>query len=69
MIATAARHGGQLRTAELLLARGADIDATPDYGGHTTALDIAGSTDTRRGRLVTWLRERGATSGEESSTS
>ena len=69
MIATAARHGGQLRTAELLLARGADINATPDYGGHTTALDIAGSTDTRRGRLVTWLRERGATSGEESSTS
>jgi uncharacterized protein len=53
-------HGGQLRTAELLLARGADINATPDYGGDQTPLDMAGSTDTRRGQLVTWLRERGA---------
>jgi hypothetical protein len=56
-------HGGQLRMADLLLARGADIDATPSYSNHMTPLDIAGSTDTRRGQLVTWLRERGATSG------
>jgi uncharacterized protein len=56
-------HGGQLRMADLLLARGADIDATPGYSNHMTPLDIAGSTDTRRGQLVTWLRERGATSG------
>ena len=57
-------HGGQLRMAELLLARGADINATPDYSDRTP-VDIAGSTDTRRGQLVTWLRERGATSAEE----
>ena len=56
-------HGGQLRMAELLLARGADIDATPDYSDQT-ALEVAGSTDTRREQLVNWLRERGATSAE-----
>jgi uncharacterized protein len=55
-------HGGQLRMAELLLARGANIDATPDYSDQT-ALEVAGSTDTRREQLVNWLRERGATSG------
>ena len=53
-------HGGQLRMAELLLARGADINATPDYSHHQTPLDMAGSTDTRRQQLLTWLRERGA---------
>jgi uncharacterized protein len=57
-------HGGQLRTAELLLARGANIDATPDYSDQT-ALEIAGSTDTRREQLVNWLRERGATPARE----
>jgi ankyrin repeat protein len=54
-------HGGQLRMAQLLLARGADIDATPGYSDQTP-IEIAGSADTRRGQLVTWLRERGATS-------
>jgi uncharacterized protein len=57
-------HGGQLRMAQLLLARGADINATPDYSDQTP-LAIAGSTDTRRSQLVTWLRERGATSAQE----
>jgi ankyrin repeat protein len=52
-------HGGQLRMAELLLARGADIDTTPDYTKQTP-LGAAGSLDTRRGQLVTWLRERRA---------
>jgi uncharacterized protein len=52
-------HGGQLRMAELLLARGADIDAQPDYSKQTP-LAVAGSIDTRRGQLVSWLRERGA---------
>jgi uncharacterized protein len=56
-------HGGQLRMAELLLARGADINATPDYSDQT-ALEIAGSPDTRRSQLVSWLRERGAGSAE-----
>ena len=53
-------HGGQLRMAELLLARGADINAIPGYSDQAP-LDVAGSTDTRRGQLVSWLRERGAT--------
>jgi hypothetical protein len=58
-------HGGQLRMAELLLARGADINAIPGYS-EQAPLDVAGSTDTRRGQLVGWLRERGARSAEES---
>ena len=53
-------HGGQLRMAELLLARGADINAIPGYS-EQAPLDVAGSMDTRRGQLVSWLRERGAT--------
>ena len=47
--------------AELLLARGADLNAVPRYSDQAP-LDVAGSTDTRRGQLVSWLRERGATS-------
>jgi ankyrin repeat protein len=43
-------HGGQLRMAALLLARGADIDASPDYAHGMTPLGIAGTTDTRRGQ-------------------
>ena len=58
-------HGGALRMAELLLARGADINTTPGYSHQMTPLDIAGSTDTRRQQLVTWLRERGATTARE----
>jgi ankyrin repeat protein len=56
-------HGGQLRMAELLLARGADVNAIPHYSDQAP-LDIAGSADTRRGQLVSWLRERGATSAK-----
>jgi ankyrin repeat protein len=57
-------HGGQLRMAALLLARGADVDAKPGYSDGTP-LDIAGGPDTRRGKLVTWLREHGATSASD----
>jgi ankyrin repeat protein len=54
-------HGGQPRTAEYLLSRGADINAVP---GHTdkTPLDIAGSPGTRRDTLTDWLRDHGAIS-------
>src|SRR5262249_46596102 len=52
-------HGGQRRVAELLLARGARIDAHPGYTDRTP-LSAAASLDTRRDALVTWLRERGA---------
>jgi ankyrin repeat protein len=53
-----AYHGGQRRVAELLLLRGADANVSPDYSDKS-ALEIAGSLDTRRGFLVTWLREQG----------
>jgi uncharacterized protein len=52
-------HGGQRRAAAYLLARGASVDATQDHSDQT-ALGIAGSMDTRRDLLVTWLREQGA---------
>jgi ankyrin repeat protein len=53
--------GGQRRAAELLMAHGADLNWIPDYG-KGTPLDQAGSIDTGRQALVTWLRERGARS-------
>ncbi|MBV9603251.1 MAG: ankyrin repeat domain-containing protein [Chloroflexi bacterium] len=51
--------GGQRRAAELLLAHGADLNWVPDYA-KGTPLDQAGSIDTGRAALVTWLQERGA---------
>jgi ankyrin repeat protein len=56
-------HGGQRRTAEYLLDKGADIDATPRYSDQTP-LDIAGDLDTQRQNLIEWLRGRGATSAQ-----
>ncbi len=53
--------GGQRRAAELLLAHGADLNWVPDYG-KGTPLDQAGSIDTGRAALVSWLEERGARS-------
>lgn len=52
-------HGGFRRTAESLLARGADINSIPDYAKETP-LEIAASTDTGRQALVAWLRGSGA---------
>jgi len=57
--------GGQRRTAETLVAAGADIDSVPDYAGGSV-LDAARGPDTRRDLLVTWLREHGAGSGSGS---
>lgn len=59
-------HGGQRRTAEYLLARGADINAVPDHSKQTP-LDVAPGPDTRREAVMTFLRERGALSAEETS--
>jgi uncharacterized protein len=59
-------HGGQRRTAEHLLAHGADIDASPEYA-QGTPLDIAGALDTRRQTMVTWLRDLGAGSSNGAS--
>ena len=51
--------GGRRRVAEYLLATGADINWVPDYAKRTP-LDAAGSLDTRRDMLVSWLRDKGA---------
>ncbi len=60
-------HGGQRRTAELLLSLGADINGTPSWGD-LTPLDAADSQDTGRESLVTWLREHGATKSSDVTT-
>jgi hypothetical protein len=52
-------HGGQLRTAQVILSLGAEIDATP-WHSEQTPLDIAGETDTRRATMTEWLRKHGA---------
>jgi uncharacterized protein len=50
-------HGGQRRTAERLLASGADPDASPGYSDQTAA-QIAADPGTQRENLITWLRDR-----------
>ena len=50
-------HGGQRRTAERLLASGADLDGTPGYSDQTAA-EVAAELDTQRENLVTWLHDR-----------
>jgi hypothetical protein len=52
---------GQRRAAEYLLTRGADLDWIPEYADGTP-LDAAGSLGTQKENVVTWLRERGASS-------
>ena len=50
-------HGGQSRTAERLLASGADLSATPGYSDQTPA-EAAAAPGTQRENLVTWLQEQ-----------
>jgi ankyrin repeat protein len=50
-------HGGQRRTAERLLASGADLSATPGYSNQTPA-ETAAAPDTQRENLLTWLHEQ-----------
>jgi ankyrin repeat protein len=50
-------HGGQRRTAERLLASGADLNGTPGYSDQTAA-QVAAELDTQRENLVTWLHDR-----------
>jgi uncharacterized protein len=47
-------HGGQRRTAERLLASGADPSATPGYSDQAPA-EAATDLGTQRENLVTWL--------------
>ena len=49
-------HGGQRRTAERLLAAGADPAFVPRYANGQTAAEAAVSPDTRREALGMWLR-------------
>ncbi len=53
--------GGQRRAAECLLARGADLNWVPEYA-EGTPLDAASGLDARQENVLSWLRERGATS-------
>jgi uncharacterized protein len=54
-------HGGYRRTAEYLLARGADLNWVPDYAKQTPlAIAGAGGLDTGRQALIEWLRAKGA---------
>jgi hypothetical protein len=55
--------GGERRAAEYLLALGADLNWVPDYA-KGTPLDAAGSHDTRRNNVISWLQEQGAASAE-----
>ncbi|HXW43450.1 MAG TPA: ankyrin repeat domain-containing protein [Streptosporangiaceae bacterium] len=52
-------HGGQRRTAERLLACGADLNAHPGYSGQTP-VEVAAELGTQRQNLVTWLHDQGA---------
>jgi ankyrin repeat protein len=54
-------HGGYRRTAEYLLARGADLNWIPDYAKQTP-LEVAEASgqDTGRQALIEWLRAKGA---------
>jgi ankyrin repeat protein len=52
-------HGGQLRAAALLLARGASLDHVP-WHSKDTPLAAARKAGARRDLLATWLAERGA---------
>ena len=56
-------HGGQRRTAERLLASGADLSATPGYSDQPAA-QAAAEIGTQRENLVTWLRDQGAAAGQ-----
>jgi len=56
---------GQRRAAELLLNSGADLNWVPDYA-KGTALDAAGGLGTRQNNVISWLREQGAQSSEQS---
>jgi ankyrin repeat protein len=55
-------HGGQRRTAERLLAGGADPDATPGYSDQTSA-EVAAELGAQRENLVTWLSDRKKAAG------
>jgi ankyrin repeat protein len=56
--------GGQRRTAELLLDRGADPTVTPDYG-RGSVLDVARNHGTQQANLIEWLEQLGVRPAEQ----
>jgi hypothetical protein len=62
-------HGGQLKAARFLHARGADSHVTPPWSEGGTGLDAAkeyeGSDMTTESELVAWLRSIGVTSNRK----
>jgi hypothetical protein len=58
-------RGGYRRTAEFLLARGADPNWIPDYARETPLQVASNGMDTGREALVDWLRRKGPTSRAE----
>ena len=50
--------GGQRRAAECLVALGADVTFTPEYG-RGTLIDVASSHGTQRANLIEWLTGMG----------
>ena len=60
--------GGQRRTAEYLLGRGADLDWVPGYADGTP-LDAATGAGTRRANVVSWLHGLGAHSSRKAADS
>lgn len=58
--------GGQRRTAELLVAHGADLTYSPDYA-YGTALDAASGRGTQRSNVIEWLEGLGVRREAESS--
>lgn len=57
--------GGQRRTAELLLDRGAHLDYTPDYG-RGNLRDTAANYGTQQTNLIEWLEGHGLTATQGS---
>jgi ankyrin repeat protein len=56
---------GQRRAAELLLNGGAELNWVPDYA-KGTPLDAACGLGTRQNNVISWLRDQGAQSSEQS---
>ncbi|HEY2281249.1 MAG TPA: ankyrin repeat domain-containing protein [Streptosporangiaceae bacterium] len=50
-------HGGQRRSAERLLASGADPDGRPGYSDQSSA-EVAAEPGTQRDNLIAWLHDR-----------
>jgi ankyrin repeat protein len=53
-------RGGHVRIVQALVARGANLEYTPEYSGQTGINVIADAGTTRHQALIEWLRAQGA---------